>query len=121
MRSVFLCDLEGRGCGFHGGRGLKHSLAFFQVVFGLISATVEFPLYGGHLSNRFTFHPHLGLGLSLDLPHLEELHTNAGEHELQEGGDDHDVSDGPDGHEHTLHHVLWTPAHVTNGHHSHSL
>lgn len=90
---------------------LKHLLAFFQGVFGLISATVEFSLYGGHRSNRFTFHPQLDLGLSLALPHLEELHTNAGKHELQEGGDDHDVSNGPDGHEHTLHHVLQTHTH----------
>lgn len=94
----------------------SHSLAFFQGVFGLVSAAVEFPLYGGHLSGRFTFHPHLDMGLSLDLPHLEELHTNAGEHELQEGGDDHDVSDGPDGHKYTLYHVLQIPTHLTSGH-----
>ena len=94
----------------------SHSLAFLQGVFGLIRAAVEFPLYGGHLSDRFTFHPHLDRGLSLDSPHLEELHTNAGEHELQEGGDDHDVSDSPDGHEYALHHVLQTRTHMTSGH-----
>lgn len=38
--------------------------------------------------------------------HLEELDPDAGEHELQEGGDEDDVPDGADGHEHTLHHVL---------------
>lgn len=96
----------------------SHSLAFLQGVFGLICAAVEFPLYGGHLSDRFTFHPHLDRGLSLDSPHLEELHTNAGEHELQKGGDDHDVSDGPDGHEYALHHVLQTCTHVTSRHRS---
>ena len=37
---------------------------------------------------------------------LEELHSDAGEHELQQRGDDHDVADGPDGHKHTLDHVL---------------
>jgi hypothetical protein len=58
------------------------------------------------VSSRFTFHSHPCLDLPLDLPHLEQLNTNAGEHELQEGGDNHDVSDGPDGHEHTLHHML---------------
>lgn len=62
------------------------------------------------------FTPHLDMGLSLDLPHLEELHTNAGEHELQQGGDDHDVSDGPDGHKYTLYHVLQIPTHLTSGH-----
>lgn len=39
-------------------------------------------------------------------PHLEELHPDAGEHELQQRGDDHDVADGADGHEDALHHVL---------------
>ena len=38
--------------------------------------------------------------------HLEELHSDAGEHKLQQGGDDHDVTYGPDGHKHTLDHVL---------------
>ena len=37
---------------------------------------------------------------------LEQLHSDAGEHELQQRGDDHDVADGPDGHKHTLDHVL---------------
>lgn len=47
--------------------------------------------------------------------HLEELHTNAGEHELQERGDDHDVPNGPDGHKHTLYHVLQAPMHIADG------
>ena len=38
--------------------------------------------------------------------YLEELHPNAGEHELKQRGDDHDVPDGPDGDEHALNHVL---------------
>lgn len=38
--------------------------------------------------------------------HLEELHTDAGKHELQECSDNHDVPDGPDGHEHALHNML---------------
>lgn len=40
------------------------------------------------------------------LADLEELDSDAGEHELQQRGDNHDVPDGSDGHEHTLHHVL---------------
>lgn len=63
-------------------------------------------------------HPKPGPGLGLHLPgpfpgggeerspHLEELHPNAGEHELKQRGDNHDVPDGPDGDEHALHHVL---------------
>lgn len=51
------------------------------------------------------------------LSHLEELHANAGEHELQECGHNHDIPDGPDGHEHTLHHVLQEPTDMVNGHH----
>lgn len=39
-------------------------------------------------------------------PYLEQLDPDAGEHELEEGGDDHDVADGPDGHEDTLDHML---------------
>lgn len=39
--------------------------------------------------------------------HLEELHPDAGEDELQERGDQDDVADGANGHEHALHHVLW--------------
>lgn len=38
--------------------------------------------------------------------YLEELHSNAGEHEVQQHGDQDDVADGFDGHEHTLDHVL---------------
>lgn len=38
--------------------------------------------------------------------HLEELDADAGEHELQEGGDQDDVPDCADGHKHALHHVL---------------
>lgn len=41
-------------------------------------------------------------------PHLEELDSDAGKHELQQSGDDHDVSNGADGHKHTLHHMLHT-------------
>lgn len=48
--------------------------------------------------------------------HLEELHADAGEHELQERGHNHDIPDGPDGHEHTLHHVLQTPTNMAHGH-----
>lgn len=40
------------------------------------------------------------------LLYLEELHSDASKHELQEGGDNHDVADGSDGHKYTLHHVL---------------
>lgn len=39
-------------------------------------------------------------------PHLEELDSDTGEHELQQRRDDHDVPDGPDGHKHTLDHML---------------
>lgn len=39
-------------------------------------------------------------------PYLEQLDPDAGEHELEKGGDDHDVADGPDGHEDALDHVL---------------
>lgn len=38
--------------------------------------------------------------------HLEELHSDAGEHELQQRGDDDNVADGADGHKHALDHVL---------------
>lgn len=38
--------------------------------------------------------------------HLEELHPNAGKHELQQGGDYHNVANGFDGHEHALDHML---------------
>lgn len=41
-------------------------------------------------------------------PHLEELDADAGEHELQQGGDNHDVADGADGHKHALYYVLGT-------------
>lgn len=37
---------------------------------------------------------------------LKELHPDAGEHELQQGGDDHDVANSSDGYKHTLHHML---------------
>lgn len=37
---------------------------------------------------------------------LKELHSDTGEHELEQRCDDHDVPDGPDGHKHTLDHVL---------------
>ena len=56
------------------------------------------------------------LSLSSVSSHLEELHTNAGKHELQECGHDHDISDGPDGHKHTLHHVLQAPTDMAHGH-----
>lgn len=49
----------------HGMQGLSHSLAFLGCVFGLVSATVEFPLQGRYLSSRFTLNPHLNLCLSL--------------------------------------------------------
>lgn len=38
--------------------------------------------------------------------YLEELHSDARKHELQQRGDDHDVANGPDGHEDALDHVL---------------
>lgn len=44
--------------------------------------------------------------------HLEQLHADAGKHELKERRDDQDVSDGADGYEHTLHHVLWAQEHT---------
>ncbi len=40
-----------------------------------------------------------------ELP-LEELHSDDGEHELQEEGDEDDVADGLDGDDDALHHVL---------------
>ena len=43
-----------------------------------------------------------------EVVYLEELDADAGEHELQQGGDDQDVADGLDGHEHTLNHTLHT-------------
>lgn len=49
--------------------------------------------------------------------HLEELHTNAGKHELQECGYNHDIPNGSDGHEHTLHHVLQVPRNGANEYH----
>lgn len=42
----------------------------------------------------------------LKLTDLKELHSDTGEHELEQRCDDHDVPDGPDGHKHTLDHVL---------------
>ena len=49
-----------------------------------------------------------GLGCMLEGPslYLEELHPDAGKHELEEGGDDHDVANCPDGHKDALDHVL---------------
>lgn len=38
--------------------------------------------------------------------HLKELHSNAGEHKVQQHGDQDDVADGFDGHKHALDHVL---------------
>lgn len=38
--------------------------------------------------------------------YLEQLDPDAGEHELEEGGDDHDVANRPDGHKDTLDDVL---------------
>lgn len=46
--------------------------------------------------------------------HLEELDSDAGEHELQQSRDDHDVSDRPDGHKHTLDHVLKHTGYISN-------
>lgn len=43
---------------------------------------------------------------SSSLTHLEELDSDAGEHELKQRCDDHDVPDSPDGHEHTLDNML---------------
>lgn len=48
----------------------------------------------------------LGSGLKGPSLYLEELDPDAGEHELEEGGDDHDVANCPDGHKDTLDHVL---------------
>ena len=48
----------------------------------------------------------MGGGRGQGWAHLEELHPDAGEHELQQRGDNHDVADGADGHEDALHHVL---------------
>lgn len=45
----------------------------------------------------------------LKLTDLKELHSDAGEHELEQRRNDHDVPDGPDGHKHTLDHVLLRP------------
>lgn len=45
--------------------------------------------------------------------YLKELHSDTGEHELQQRGDNHDVTDGPDGHEDTLDHMLQTRRHHT--------
>lgn len=42
----------------------------------------------------------------IPLVYLEELHSNAGEHELQQRCDDQDVADGSDRHEDALHHIL---------------
>lgn len=39
---------------------------------------------------------------------LEELHSDAGKHELEQRGDDQDVADGADRHKHALHHILET-------------
>lgn len=81
--------------------------------FGLVCAAVEFTLEeeeeeeeGGRISGWFegmcgdTLH-----GVNTIL-YLEELHSNAGEHEVQQHGDQDDVADGFDGHEHALDHVL---------------
>lgn len=40
--------------------------------------------------------------------YLEQLHTDAGEHELQESGDYEDVADSADSHKNTLNHALKT-------------
>lgn len=45
-----------RGPELHEEQGFEHSLAFLGGVFGLISATVEFPLYRKYLSGRFTLY-----------------------------------------------------------------
>ncbi len=50
--------------------------------------------------------------------HLEQLDSDAGEHELQQSRDDHDVSDRPDGHKHTLDHML---QHTHTHTHTHTL
>lgn len=38
--------------------------------------------------------------------HLEELHSDAGKHEVEQHGDQDNVADGFDGHKHALNHVL---------------
>lgn len=38
--------------------------------------------------------------------HLEELHSDAGKHKVEQHGDQDNVANGFDGHEHALNHVL---------------
>lgn len=40
------------------------------------------------------------------LAHLEQLHSDDGEHELEQAGDEHDVADGLHRHDDALHDVL---------------
>jgi len=47
--------------------------------------------------------------------HLEQLDSDAGEHEVQQHGDQHDVPDGLDGDEHTLDDVLQADAQRSSG------
>lgn len=85
--------------------------------FGLVCAAVEFTLEeeeeGGLMADLKTQVSRKREGVRGDTLHgvntilyLEELHSNAGEHEVQQHGDQDDVADGFDGHEHALDHVL---------------
>lgn len=50
---------------------------------------------------------------SFSFLYLKELHSDAGEHELEQRGDDDDVADGPDCHKHALHHMLQNTPEMT--------
>lgn len=106
------------GLGTLGTSGTQHPLALPWCVFGLVGAAVELALgtaggSGGPHPSGGVWGPPDGFGDPSGgfwdpLPHLEELHSDAGEHELQQRGHDHDVADGADGDEDALDHVLGT-------------
>lgn len=87
----------------------KDPLAFLRAGFRIVRTAVKFTLCATLKNEMVTFD---GGGefvegcVPLDSLHLEELHSDTSEHELQQRGDDHDVADGSDGHEHALNHVL---------------
>ena len=93
------------------GVGPLNVLALFRSVFGLVCAAIEFTLkhkQGNVIRSlsKSNSSEHLHWAVLLLWSHLEQLNSDAGEHELQQSRDDHDVSDRPDGDKHTLDHML---------------
>lgn len=84
-------------------------LAFRLGHFGRVRAAVEFTLdeKNQRLVQRLaSAHPEVTRTFGTESPHLEELHSDAGEHEVEQHGDQDNVTNGFDGHEHALDHVL---------------